>query len=802
MPLIALTLLYLGLLFSFFSYYNQRFELKVLSANRVSTLNLKFRVFVEKADSALLDSKNPEIESMITDLVHDTTEITTRFSTSRSTLESVLPKSTWKELQEGNQLWNTFAKEVLIGIDTGISGPSGRERFIVNLKFRKRIHEKKLENVRAVLNAAETTMKSSLVRYQTHLTFWLIFIFSTYVIVVVLMQYHPLLSFRYKASELPGFLISPSRFKNEIPTPEDNEVPSQSNDSHFPDKTRINDLTRQLSEKTKECHELTQIIDQLNAEKEKAPTPEPDNSEQRNKFLAKLSHEIRTPLSGIMGMVELLYETPINKEQEEIITILKSSNRNMLQLVNSMIDFGSDDLPKTKPVNGNRDFKLNDVVGEAAFLFAEKAHRKGIELELMLSSTIPEKVRGKRNALYQIIVNLIVNAIRYTDKGGVIVKVSKDNSKKSKGIAHIVLTVTDSGSGVPEELRDSLFTHPEQEEGLDRSSSYGTGLGLTISKTQIDQMGGNISYKPLSRGGSEFKLEIPFEIVANKRMSSSLAKFPQIKIFCATQSTILKSVILSNAKIFKFEPHFFENLDQMYSGLDSKLSDSEEIHGLFIDESIVDQDRLFAFFKRVDERIQELDFKDNYFLSKFVISPIASKKISKEIINERTDTGFLYRPIRLRNLAFILNQIEHRHPTLPDVVRHRERVVPQINLKVLAVEDTTISQELFSRQLELLGVDFKIVPNGEKALETQRSNSFDIILMDCNLPGMDGFETTRLIRQNEASSGIHIIGITADASPESRNKALEAGMDDYLTKPLSLQQLESAIYSCFPEFLF
>lgn len=810
-PLIAVTLLYCGLFASFFNAFNQRYELKVLAANRVSTLNLKFRVFMERSGSLLLDSQYPDLEQLINRLLHDQTEITTRFNTARSTLESVLPRDKWQLLVEANETWKTFASEVFTGIDNGISGPSGRTRFIDNLGFRRGIYASKLSQVKDVLNMAETQMKSSLEGYRMNLTYWMIFLLVTYAVIVVMMQRHPLLAFMVQDDSLPGFLVPPGAAGSDPYLPAEKKLvlhpPVDSTDPVT--KSGIDEVP-QSSDNNSTAHEnelkrLRHMVDILKTRLSEAPSrDEIVNSRKANSaFLANLSHEIRTPLSGIMGMVELLFETPINREQEEIVSLLKSSNRNLLQLINSMIRFSSN---KEDAVDVPRIFKPGQVVEDAVILFSEQAFKKGIELEVSYGKSLPEKVTGVPHKIHQVLVNLVSNAIKFTDSGGVIVRVTSrpDPDKSQSDILSI--QVEDSGVGIPEKAVKYLFEPITNPSDTGLVTREGSGLGLAISMVHARSLHGTISYSrsETAPNGSRFTLDVPVEKVSVSRHESTYPRFANFNTICVSQSKWMREVVSSHASLLKFSVLFVNSLGEAMAEIKMRFGKASAFKAVFIDEDMITTDSLNIFLTSLDERETwgAEGSTDNYFIGLVMMTRLASRKFDYATLDERSDTGIINRPLRISRLAHILGQIDQANPLLPDEIKFRKRVVPQSYLQVLAVEDTTISQELFSRQLSLMGLDFEIVADGESALKKLENRSFDIILLDCNLPGMDGFETARIIRKQPNYSDSYIIGITANADPEVRKSALASGMDEHLTKPLSLQKLEIAIYSRYPEFLF
>lgn len=811
-PSVAMTLIFAVLVYSIVTSFNQKFELKVLGSNRISTLALKVRVYLEKSRNMTAPSALPVDPDKIIEFIEDQTSISARFTTARSTMETILSREQWKKLVDGNKTWDHFASEVFEGIDTGLTGPSGIRRFMENLGFRLRIYDDKLQDLSNVLSIAESIMKSSLENYRVGLMIWLTFLGIGYGVLLLLMQRHPLLSFRYDPMQLPGFLVAPLRAgtgeESGMDAPDESVRTDTGQASELTARAQASSSQGSLKKYRVKDSATEASKDQLEILKDQLKRSEAAvrslkleveaQTENQTRFLSNLSHEIRTPLNGIMGMVELLSETPVDATQSELVDLLKSSNRNLFSLIDSMIEFPSLCPSDSSVASDQRSIKLTTVIEDAIAIFTEPVVRKNIELEAVYGPDLPDKLEGNPQKLHQILVNLLSNAVRFTDSGGITMAVELEVDNADEWV--ISFTVQDSGIGIPLSARPHLFKPISDHQSLGLESRDGHGLGLSITRELVESLNGSITYAEAPSGGAVFRCVIPFPKVSQLRQGPLFPRFQHFYVVCLTQSNVLKQAFTGFSKMMKFPaavvdtPARFWGVIETWSGLKSSVLT------LVIDDQVVDSDSLKKLLSVMDNFRER--FTDGPNIASILVSPLASERISSTEWSHRNDVRVCYRPLKINDFSMALTEINQGiNSSRPDK-RFRKRISFESELKVLAVEDAAISRELFSKQLQLLGLSFEIVSDGLEALELLNSRRFDVILMDCNLPHLDGFATTRKIRENPEFKDICIIGITANADPAIHAKCLQAGMDDHLTKPLALKALETAIYDRFPEFIF
>lgn len=815
-PSVAITILFAVLVYAIVTSFNQKFELKVLGSNRISTLALKVRVYLEKSRNMTSPSALPAEPGKIIEFIEDQTSISARFTTARSSMETILSREQWKKLVDGNKTWDHFAREVFEGIDTGLTGPSGMKRFVDNLAIRLRIYDDKLQDLSNVLSIAESIMKSSLENYRVGLMIWLTCLGVGYGVLILLMQRHPLLSFRYDPMQLPGFLVAPVRagssgeYRQDAPEDSEPAVAGQASESPAQMsprgttsstqgsliKYRVKDAAAEASKDQIEI--LKDQLKRSEAEVQSLKKAAEAQSENQNRFLSNLSHEIRTPLNGIMGMVELLSETPVDPTQSELVALLKTSNRNLFSLIDSMIELSLTGPSDPAEVAEQRSIKLTAVIEDAIAIFTEPVVRKNIELEAVYGPDLPDKLEGNSQKLHQVLVNLLSNAVRFTDTGGITLAVELEEDKADVWV--ISFTVQDSGIGIPVNARPHLFKPIADHQSLGLESREGHGLGLSITRELVESFHGSITFAEAPSGGAVFRCEIPFPKVSHLRQGPLFPRFQHFHILCLTHSNVLKQAFLGYSKMMKFPASVVDAPARFWSAIESWSGLKSSVLTLVLDDQAIDSEFLKKLFSVMDTFRER--FPGGPGVASILVSPLASQRISRSDWGHRKDMRVLSRPLKINDFSMALTEIDQGVNSSKPIKRHRKRIAFESELKVLAVEDAAISRELFSKQLDLLGLAFEIVSDGLEALEILKSRRFDVILMDCNLPHLDGFATTRKIRENPEFKDICIIGITANADPAIRAKCLQAGMDDHLTKPLALKALETAIYDRFPEFIF
>jgi signal transduction histidine kinase/CheY-like chemotaxis protein/ligand-binding sensor domain-containing protein/HPt (histidine-containing phosphotransfer) domain-containing protein len=524
-------------------------------------------------------------------------------------------------------------------------------------------------------------------------------------------------------------------------------------------KGRVNERTRELAEK----------VELLRDSEQRAYT----YAQSKSRFLANMSHEIRTPINGVIGMTSLLLDTPLSPEQRERAELVKRSGNILLTIVNDILDFSK--IEAGKLALESIDFELNPAIEDVLELVASKAESKGLELASLIDSDVPVTINGDPIRLRQILINLVDNAIKFTESGGISVRVKlvEDHDES------IVLRfeVSDTGIGVKPEDVDDLFTAFTQADSSTTRRYGGTGLGLTIAKQLVELMDGQIGAQ--NHGMDQADSGSTFWFTAQVRKSSAvpveLPGFENKTAVYVGRKGIQYQSILAQLTNWKIEVTSVDNhMDAI-----AKLRNSMPFDVVIVDSAPEDD---------VRSVIQT------------ICGETSSAVILLASIGARTDLDdqcyVLSKPVRRAQLfaelsfAFEPDRERSGSPSVAGAVRHVRRQPHRL----LLVEDNRTNREIVVMNLSQLGFDTETVTNGREAVNALQRAKYDLVFMDCHMPEMDGYEATTMIRRQE-KSGHHtpIIAMTASALPEDRARCISVGMDDYLAKPLNRDDLRTIL---------
>jgi PAS domain S-box-containing protein len=506
----------------------------------------------------------------------------------------------------------------------------------------------------------------------------------------------------------------------------------------------------------------------------------------KSEFLANMSHEIRTPMNGIIGMLELLNGTPLNAEQKDFVSTAKESSDSLLSLINEVLDFAK--IEAGQMSLEKLDFDVRSLVEGVARSLAARAENKGLEMVCMVNRDVPARMKGDANRLRQVLVNLVGNAIKFTDKGEIVIRAVVDNLSEDK--IQLLFSVSDTGVGIPRDQQKTVFERFVQADGSTTRRFSGTGLGLAISAQLVKLMGGEIGLQSEPGKGSTFW----FTIVGGKAsvegtrplvIPTNLKGIPVLVVDDNKTNRLIIGKIVSG---------FGCTVTEVSSG-------SEALHEMRQSASKGKPFKLVLLDMQMPEMSGEQllrEIKVDRDLNKAKVIILTSMGYGGDASRLETMgcSAYLLKPIRQKELFNTILAVMGQERELPQqqtgsiITRHVLAESERDSNCILLAEDNEINQKLALRLLQKVGYSVDVVETGRQAVEAVKKKEYRLVLMDVQMPEMDGFEATRKIRALPGEvSKVPVVAMTAHVMMGDREKCIQAGMNDYLSKPLNVDEV-------------
>jgi PAS domain S-box-containing protein len=507
-------------------------------------------------------------------------------------------------------------------------------------------------------------------------------------------------------------------------------------------------------------------------------------SRAKSQFLANMSHEIRTPMNGVMGMLDLLTETDLTERQNRFAETARRSSEDLLRIINDILDLSKIEAGKLELERS--DFDLRDAVEETMVLFAERAHRKGLEIACDLERGVPSSLCGDRLRLTQILANLVGNAIKFTERGEVVARVRSVQENDEE--VFLRFEVTDTGVGIDPQEQDRVFDIFSQADGSSTRRFGGTGLGLSISRQLAEMMGGEIRVESRPGMGSTFWFTARLErgSVSSQASRPSDHDLSSLRVLIVDDNETNREILHQQVISWGMHNGSVGSGPEALERLRRAGEQGNPYDLVILDYHMPGMDGL--------EVARTMEHDPVLRKSRRIILTSVDQSVGEEERREAGISAWLTKPVRASQLYNCVVSVMKGLPSAVPRVGSQLQAENRFDAHVLLAEDNPVNQEVALNMLDALGCRVEVVANGWQAVEAVSRSGLDLILMDCQMPEMDGYQATALIRESErgarAEEGrIPIVALTAHAMEGDRERCLAAGMDDYLAKPFSQDQL-------------